>query len=171
MSQRQAGSGGRGVKGRLGIFPGRGAGGGVPAVPDGDVPGQAGQYLLVEHLADQAEVFEHQHLRAVRHRDAGSLLAPVLQGVQAEVGEFGDFFAGCPYAEHTTLFTRSGIVVSPVGVLPGLIVAHVRLHTRRFLDDTVQSTGWASLGARAGPAGGSACRHHRPPRLEDRTVR
>ena len=73
-------------------------------MPDGDVALHGRQRLLVENLADQAEILEHQHLRPVCHGDAGGLLAAVLQGVQPVVGEFGDFFAGGPYAEYTAFF-------------------------------------------------------------------
>ena len=45
---------------------------------DGDVARHRGQGLLVEHLADQAEVLEDQHLRAVGDGDTGRLLASVL---------------------------------------------------------------------------------------------
>ena len=73
-------------------------------MPDGDVALHGRQGLLVENLADQTEVLEHQHLRPVRHGDAGGLLAAVLQRVQPVIGEFGDFLAGRPYAEYTAFF-------------------------------------------------------------------
>ncbi len=71
---------------------------------DGDVAGHGGQGLLVEHLADQAEILEHQHLGAVGDGDAGRFLPAVLQCVEAVVGEFGDFLAGSPDAEYAALF-------------------------------------------------------------------
>ena len=61
--------------------------------------------LLVEHLADQPEILEHQHLGAVCHGDACGFLASVLQGVQAVIGELGDLFAGSPDAEYAALFS------------------------------------------------------------------
>ena len=73
-------------------------------MPDGDVALHGRQRLLLENLADQAEVLEHQHLGPVGHGDAGGLLAAVLQRVQPEIGEFGDLFAGGPYAEYTAFF-------------------------------------------------------------------
>ena len=73
-------------------------------MPDRDVAFHGRQRLLVEYLADQAEILEHQHLRSVCDGDAGGLLAAVLQRVEAVVGEFGDFFAGGPYAEYTAFF-------------------------------------------------------------------
>ena len=91
-------------------------------MPDGDVTLHGGQSLLVEHLADQAEVLEHQHLRAVGDGDAGGFLAAVLQRVQAVVGELGNVFAGCPHSEYAALFTGLVLVVGlracHVGLLP-----------------------------------------------------
>ncbi len=96
---------GRGVaEHRLRVLPSGLAGGGVSAVPDGDVALHGRQCLLVENLADQTEVLEHQHLGSVRDGDAGRLLASVLQRIQPVVGELGDFFAGGPYAEYAAFF-------------------------------------------------------------------
>ena len=71
---------------------------------DGDVALHRRQRLLVEHLADQAEILEDQHLGAVGDGDAGGFLPAVLQRVQAEVSEFGDLFTGGPDPEYATLF-------------------------------------------------------------------
>ena len=96
---------GRGVaEHRLGVLPGGLAAGGVPAVPDGDVALHRGQRLLVEDLADQTEILEHQHLRSVGDGDARGLLAAMLQGVEAEVGQLGDLFPGGPDSEYTAFF-------------------------------------------------------------------
>ena len=65
----------------------------------------AAKRLLVEDLADQAEILEDQHLRAVGDGDACGFLAAVLQGVKAVVGELGDLFAGRPDAEYATFFS------------------------------------------------------------------
>ena len=94
---------------RLGVLPGGGAGGGVAAVADGDVALHRGERLLVEHLADQAEILEHQHLRAVGDGDARRLLPSVLQGIEAVVRELRHILAGCPDAEDATFFF--GLVV------------------------------------------------------------
>ncbi len=66
---------------------------------DGQVPGQGGQMALVEHLRDETHVLVDHDAVAVADRDPGGLLAAVLQGVQPEVGELGDLFAGGPDAE------------------------------------------------------------------------
>ena len=70
---------------------------------------------LVEDLRDEAHVLVDQDLRAVADRDAGRLLAAVLEGVEPEVGELRDLcrigprpVAG-PDAEDTT-----GVLGSPV---------------------------------------------------------
>ena len=62
---------------------------------------------LVEDLGDQAHVLVDQDLPAVADRDAGRLLAAVLQGVEAEVGQLGDVLAGGPDAEDATGVLRS----------------------------------------------------------------
>ena len=49
-------------------------------------PGRV-QLLLVEDLRDEAHVPEHGQAAAVRDRDPGRLLAPVLEREEAEVGE------------------------------------------------------------------------------------
>ena len=48
---------------------------------------------LVEDLRDKPHVLEHDDSGAVAGRDPGRLLAAVLQRVQAEVSELGDFLA------------------------------------------------------------------------------
>ena len=72
----------------------------------GDVTAQRGQHRFAEHLGDEAHVLEHHDPGAVADRDAGRLLPPVLQRVQAEVGELGDFLARRPDAEHTARVPR-----------------------------------------------------------------
>ena len=104
--ERHPGARGGVAEHRLGVLPGGGAGGGVAAVPDGDVALHGGQRLLVEHLADQAEILEHQHLGAVGDGDARGLLATVLQRIQAVVGELRHFFAGRPDPEYAAFFFR-----------------------------------------------------------------
>src|SRR6185436_12929288 len=106
---------------RLSVFPGGGSAGGVATVADGDVALHRGQRLLIEDLADQAEVLEHEDLRTVGDGDARRFLAAVLKRVQAVVGEFGDFFARRPDAEYATLFA---------GFLIGLRAGHDKASPR-----------------------------------------
>ena len=75
-------------------------------MPDRDVAAQAGQRRLVEDLGDQAEILVDDDAGAVADGDAGRLLAAVLQGVEAVVGELGDVLAGSPDAEHAALLPR-----------------------------------------------------------------
>ena len=62
---------------------------------------------LVEDLRDQAHVLVDQDLAAVADRDAGRLLAAVLQGVEPEVGELGDVLARGPDAEDAAGVLRA----------------------------------------------------------------
>ena len=86
---------------------------------DGQVALQGGQVALVEDLGDQAHVLVDHDLVAVADRDAGRLLAAVLQGVEAEVGELGDLLAGGPDPEDAAGVLRPLIVgVELVGEHP-----------------------------------------------------
>ena len=78
---------------------------------DGQVPAQRREHLLVEDLADQAEVLEHHGAPPVGDGDAGGLLAAVLQRVEPVVGELGDVLAGRPDAEDAALLVRTGVVL------------------------------------------------------------
>ena len=99
-----------GLERRLGVLPGAGAGRGVARVADGEVALERGQRGLVEDLGDQAHVLVDQDLAAVADRDAGRLLAAVLQGVEAEVGELRDVLAGGPDPEDAARVLRSLVV-------------------------------------------------------------
>lgn len=57
---------------------------------------------LVEDLRDQAHVLVDQDLAAVADRDAGRLLAAVLQRVETEVGQLGDVLPRSPDTEDAT---------------------------------------------------------------------
>ncbi len=117
VPQRNPGAG-RGVpEDRLRVFPGGVAGGRVAAVADSDVARHGAQRLLVEHLADQAEVLEDQHLGSVGDGDACGFLAAMLQRVQAVIGEFGDVLARGPHPEYTAFFTGCAEIL--FGLLDG----------------------------------------------------
>ena len=85
---------------RLGVLPDRGARRGVAAVGDREAARQARQAPLVEDLGDQPEVLVEHQLVAVRGRDPGRLLAPVLEGEQPERGEPGGVAARSHHPEH-----------------------------------------------------------------------
>ena len=65
---------------------------------------------LVEDLRDQAHVLVDQDLAAVADRDAGRLLAAVLEGVEAEVGELGDVLTGGPDTEDAAGVLGSAVL-------------------------------------------------------------
>jgi len=106
VSQGQSGARGGVAKYRLSVLPRCRTGGRIAAVSDRDVTRHGTESLFVEHLTDQPEILEDQHLGTVGDRDPGGLLAAVLQGVQAVVGKFGDFLAGGPDAEDAAFFPR-----------------------------------------------------------------
>ena len=99
-----------GPEGGLGVVPGAGAGGGVARVADGEVALERLQRRLVEDLRDQAHVLVDQDLPAVADRDAGRLLAAVLQGVEAVVGQLGDVLTGRPDPEHAAGVLRTEVL-------------------------------------------------------------
>ncbi len=75
---------------RLGVGEHRAAGGGIPGVAHRHVTRQPAQDRLVEVLGDQPHAaMRPGHPVAIHRDDAGALLAPVLQGVEAEIGETG----------------------------------------------------------------------------------
>ena len=76
-------------------------------MPDSQVAGEGVERGLVEDLGDEAHVFVHKNLRAVAGGDSGRFLAAMLQRVDAEVGEFGDFFAWGPDSEHSARVLRA----------------------------------------------------------------
>ena len=119
---------GGGAERRLRVLPGAGAGRGVARVADGQVALERVEGGLVEHLRDQAHVLVDQDLPPVADRDAGGLLAAVLQGVEPEIGQLGDVLAGRPDPEDAT------------GVLRALVLG-------------VECCGQPAVAAGAGPGG------------------
>ena len=62
----------------------------VPGVADGVVAGERRQRRRGEHVGHEPGVLVQARPAAVADRDAGGLLAAVLQGEQPEEGELGD---------------------------------------------------------------------------------
>ena len=87
---------------RLRVLPGARPGRGVAGVADREVPLEGVERGLVEDLRDQAHVLVDEDLPPVADRDAGRLLAAVLEGVEPEVGQLGDVLARRPDAEDPT---------------------------------------------------------------------
>ena len=117
--------------------------------PIGDVPWQRVQGRLVEDLADQAHVLVDQDLLAVADGDAGGLLAAVLQGVEAEIGELGDLLAGGPDAEDA-----AGVLRAPVVGIE--VVGQQSVAARHGL----QSRGWVCRAAVNRRRTRTRCRRH-----------
>ena len=105
VAEREAGVADRPVD-RLRVLPRRRAGGRVAVVADREVALQRGEPALVEHLGDEAHVLRHGDRLAVAHRDAGGLLAAVLEREQAEVGQLRDRLAGAVHAEDAAGVAR-----------------------------------------------------------------
>ena len=86
------------------------AGRAVAHVADGVLAAEALEHLLVEHLADQAEVLDDRDLAVVGHGDAGALLTAVLQGVEPEEGQARDVESRRMDAEDATAVVETIVV-------------------------------------------------------------
>ena len=73
----------------LGVDEHGGAGGGIAHVADGQMPRELIQDCGVEDLGHQPQAPVHADPFAVAGDDAAGFLAPVLEGVEAEVGDAG----------------------------------------------------------------------------------
>ena len=109
VAEREAGVADRPVD-RLRVAPAARAGGAVAHVADGEVALERGDAALVEHLGDETHVLRHGDGLAVAHRDAGRLLAPVLERIEAQIREVGDVLAGRVHAEHAAGVADRGVV-------------------------------------------------------------
>ncbi len=109
VPEREAGVADRPVD-RLRVAPAARSGGAVAHVTDGEVTLERGDAALVEHLGDESHVLRHGDGLAVAHRDAGRLLAPVLERIEAQIGEMGDVLAGRVHAEHAAGVADRGVV-------------------------------------------------------------
>lgn len=78
-------------------------------MPERDVPLQKFEIPLMEDLRDQAHVAVDQDLLAVAGSDTRGLLSTMLQSVEPEVGEFGDFLAWRPDSEYSASILRSAV--------------------------------------------------------------
>ena len=86
---------------------------------DGDVTVECGEDALVEGLRHEAHVLHHGDVLGVADGDAGRLLTPVLEGVQAQIREVGHGLAWCEHTEDAALFTR--LVDGDAAAVPGLV--------------------------------------------------
>ena len=101
------------------------AGRGVARVADREVALERVERRLVEDLRDQAHVLVDQDLAAVADRDAGRLLAAVLQGVEPEVGQLGDVLPGRPDTEDAAGVLRALVVRVEGGGQPAVATRRV----------------------------------------------
>ena len=107
----------------LGVLPRVRAGRRVADVADGHAALERAQLLLVEDLVDEALVAHRHDVAVLGGRDAGGLLAAVLERVEREVGEPGDLLLRREYAEDAALVTGSF-----AGVEEGVLVHGRRVH-------------------------------------------
>jgi hypothetical protein len=92
---------------RLGVLPRRRARRRVAHVADRHVAGERLELRLVEHLRHEAEVAHGHDVAALGAGDARGLLAAVLERVEREVGEPGDFAFRRVDAEYAAFVARS----------------------------------------------------------------
>jgi hypothetical protein len=102
-------------------------------VTDRDVTLERTERGFVEDLGHEAHVLEDKDLGAVADRDSRGFLAPMLEGVEPEVRELGDLFAGSPDTEDAA------------GVLGALLTGE-----QIVIEETV--TTWHVVECRRGPA-------------------
>lgn len=93
---------------RLGIDEYGRAGGGITHVSNTEMALQAGKDILVENFAHQPHALMMSHQSTITNADAGTLLASVLKGIEAEIGETGGVFVPIN-GEDTTLFLWSTV--------------------------------------------------------------
>src|SRR5207302_5642917 len=98
---------------RLGVFQAVRAGGRIARVSQRQVAGQPFERGLVEGLRHQAHVLVHSQLASVGGRDAGALLAAVLQRVEAEIGQVRDVITRRLNGEEPAFFVHA-LIAEPV---------------------------------------------------------
>jgi len=107
---------------------------------DRKVPAKGLQGRFVEYLGNQAEILVDHDCGAVAHRDAGGLLAAVLQGVETVVGQLGNVFVRSPDPEHAAFLAW--------GLLATIVIGRVSRRVGHAVSSS--SSGWGGRGSRAG---------------------
>ena len=74
---------------RLGVDEDGRAGGGIAHMSNTEMTLQAGKNIFVENFAHQPHTLMMAHQSTIADTDAGTLLAPVLEGIEAEIGKAG----------------------------------------------------------------------------------
>ena len=93
---------------RLGVDEDGRAGGGITHVSNTEMALQAGKDIFVENFAHQPHALMVAHQSTISDADAGTLLAPVLEGIEAEIGKAGGVLVSIN-GEDTALFLWSPI--------------------------------------------------------------
>ncbi len=93
---------------RLGVDEHGGACGGITHVSNTEIALQTGKDVFVENLAHQSHALMMPHQSTITDADAGTLLAPVLKGVKAEIGKTGGVLVPIN-GEDTALFLWSTV--------------------------------------------------------------
>ena len=79
------------------------AGGGITHVPNTEIALQAIKDILVENFAHQSHALMMAHESTITDADAGTLLASVLEGIEAKIGKTGGVLVSID-GEDTALF-------------------------------------------------------------------
>jgi hypothetical protein len=118
-------------------------------VPDRDMPPERGERRFVERLADETHVLVNENLTPVTDCDPRRLLPPVLQGIEPEIGEFGNLFPRRPNPEDATGVLRSQVLRVQIMSEPTIATSHTS-----SLRDVRHSPGRTEFqrADRAGPA-------------------
>ena len=98
----------------------------VARVPDGDVPLQARQVRLVEHVRHEPHARAQSHRAAVARGDPGALLAAVLERVEAVEGKPSDILSRPVDAENATGLARMVAAVAQRLVRPSRVASSPR---------------------------------------------
>jgi hypothetical protein len=93
---------------RLGVDEHGRAGGGITHVSNTEMALQASKDIFVENFAHQPHALVMAHQSTIADADAGTLLAPVLKGIETEIGKTGGVFVPIN-GEDATLFLWSTV--------------------------------------------------------------
>jgi len=92
---------------RLSVTGAAGASGGISVMSDGDIATELAQYRFIEGLGDQPHLGVIVNMLPIGGGDAGTLLAAVLEGIEAEEGEPGHILARCINPKKGTAFLHA----------------------------------------------------------------
>ena len=99
---------------------------------DGEVALEGRQLALVEGVGDEAHLLDDHDRLAVAHRHARRLLASVLEGVEAGVGQMGDRLARRVHPKDAARLARA--IVSDITATQGAVPRAVGVHASMIAD-------------------------------------